>query len=114
MSPDWDEPLFRETADGKSVRIRTFSERQGGSRLAILQLHQPRILVGERKFSFWGGRPGISRERRDEFYEAVGQRPENIFPIHFSADPNIVGGIANGELHGFYRSVADAPPIIEI
>ncbi len=70
--------------------------------------------MGERKFSFWGGRRGISREMRDEFYDAVRQCPEEIFPIPFSANPNVVGGIADGELHGFYRSVAGAPPIIEL
>lgn len=110
----WDEALTRTTSEGRAIRIRSFSERQGGSPLAILKLHQPHIFVNEQRFSFWGGRRGIPPEKRQAFYAAIGELPDNIFPIRFSADPKFVTGIVTGRLDGFYRSIAGQPPLVEL
>ena len=110
----WDDALTRTTSEGQTIRIRSFSERQGGSQLAILKLQQPHIFANEQRFGFWGGRRGISPEKRQAFYAAIGEPPENIFPIRFSADPKLVTGVVTGRLDGFYRSIAGQPPVVEL
>jgi hypothetical protein len=114
VGDDWDEALTRTTTEGRTIKIRTFSERQGGSPAAILKLQQPHIFVNGQRFGFWGGRSGLPVEKRHAFYAAIGEPPESIFPIQFAADPALVTGIVAGQVDGFYRSIAGQPPIVEL
>jgi hypothetical protein len=114
VADDWDEVLTRRTSDGGIVRIRSISERQGGSPLAILQLHQPHLFLNGERVSFWGGRRGVPINNRQAFYVALGENPKDIFPIRYSTDPKFVAGIGNGQLDGFYRSIVGQPPVPEI
>jgi hypothetical protein len=61
---NWDVAPTRILKDGKKVRPRNFSARQGGSPLAILGIQQPAIFLNGRTFGFWGGLRGISEEKR--------------------------------------------------
>jgi hypothetical protein len=63
----------------------------------------PHLLVGDKSFGFWGGMFGVRADRRSAFYKALGKRPEAIFPIQFSADPNLATGVVTGRVDGFYR-----------
>jgi hypothetical protein len=110
---NWDEALTRKTSEGRTIRIRTLSERHGGSATAILGLQQPYIFVDGKRFGFWGGRRGIPLERRHAFYATIGEPTERIFPIEFASDPGLVTGIVTGQVDGFYRSIAGQPPIVE-
>ena len=63
----------------------------------------PYLFVGDKSFRFWGGMFRIRADRRSAFYKALGEGPEAIFPIRFSADPNLATGVVTGRVDGFYR-----------
>jgi hypothetical protein len=62
------------------------------------------VFAGGRLFSFWGGVMGVPAEVRKEFYMALGKKPEDVFPIRFTADPALCGGVARAEIAGFYKT----------
>ena len=64
---------------------------------------QPHLIVGDVSFGFWGGMAGVRPDRRSAFYRALGKGPESIFPIRFSADPDLATGVVAGRIDGFYR-----------
>jgi hypothetical protein len=68
---------------------------------------QPNIFVGDSRFGFWGGRPGISKQKQHEFYSAIGKQPEQIFPLQFHAEDGLANGLLTGRVEGFYRSTRD-------
>lgn len=88
-SEDWDRPR-----EGHS----------SGKRKHILGFQQPRIFVGNEGFNFWGGISGVRDERRQALYAALQKTPQDIFPLRFSAEPSLAGGILAGEVEGFYRN----------
>jgi len=112
-SQNWDAARPpRRTANGEILLSagRSFSTKHGGSPLAILGIQQPRMFVGDGQFSFWGGRRGISPERRSNLYAAVGKCAEDVFPLSFEADAKLCSGVLKGEVHGFYQ--ADATIVV--
>jgi hypothetical protein len=64
---------------------------------------QPHLFFSGESFGFWGGVAGVRPDRRTAFYEALGKGPEAIFPIRFSADPELAAGVVTGQVEGFYR-----------
>jgi hypothetical protein len=68
-----------------------------------LGTQQPQIFAGGRRFGFWGGVFGVPIEERRSLYAALGRKPEEIFPLRFSADPTLATGETSGEVTGFYR-----------
>ncbi len=64
---------------------------------------QPQVFISSRRFGFWGGMFGVPATERAAFYEALGFRSEEIFPIAYSASPNLAAGVIAGTLGGFYR-----------
>lgn len=68
---------------------------------------QPHIFVGDRKFGFWGGFVGISKQEQREFYATLGKKPEQVFPIQFHAMPELANGVLSGVVEGFYRRTKD-------
>ena len=68
---------------------------------------QPQIFVGDRRFAFWGGRPGISEVEQQELYAALGKEPAAIFPLHFEADSELITEAIEGQVEGFYKKSRD-------
>jgi hypothetical protein len=108
---DWDEPLPpRKMRDGTFSGPLRWSSRRGGSPLSILALHSPVIFIGEKGYDFHLRRDLWAREQTIvEFYQAIGQKPADVFPIHFSAAPELFRGIVSGQLDGFYSFPLDRP-----
>jgi hypothetical protein len=77
---------------------------------------QPQLFAGERRFSFWGGVPGVAREDRDAFYAAVERGADAVFPIRFAADPGLTTGVSRAEVDGFYKTegLVRAKVVIEV
>jgi hypothetical protein len=69
--------------------------------------HQPNIFVEAKRFAFWGGRLGISKQEQREFYSALGKQPEQIFPVQFHAEDGLANGLLTGQVEGFYRCTRD-------
>ena len=107
---DWDVPLPPREVGDRMIQTATPRDRHGGSPLAILGIQQPRIFLQNQTFSFWGGIIGISQEARRAFYAATAKEPDEIFPIHFHADPQLAEGFVSGRLNGFYKNVKGNPP----
>jgi hypothetical protein len=74
-----------------------------GSNDKDLATMQPQMFVGHRRFSFWGGLIGIPLDERHAFYRVLGKGADAIFPVRFSADPNLAPGVMAGQMEGFYR-----------
>lgn len=68
---------------------------------------QPQVFIGGRMFSFWGGMFGVPREVREEFYAALGKRPDTIFPLEVTADVAVCTGVARAQVRGFCRMTGD-------
>jgi hypothetical protein len=64
---------------------------------------QPSVFVGDGWYGFWGGMPGVPRETRAAFYQAVGEAPERVFPAAFSGAGGFATGVVKGTVEGFYR-----------
>lgn len=77
-----------------------------------LSREQPNILVGSKRFAFWGGIIGISKQAQQEFYAAVGKEPEQVFPLQFRAEARLANGLLTGEVEGFYRHTRDG--VVEV
>jgi hypothetical protein len=52
-------------------------------------------------------------QERQALYNALEKAPDAIFPLRFSADPNLATGISTGQEDGFYRSLSKQPPAFE-
>jgi hypothetical protein len=68
-----------------------------------LGTQQPQIFVQGRRFGLWGGMFGVPLEERTAMYDALGKKADAVFPLRFSADPAVAGGVASGLAAGFYR-----------
>lgn len=108
---EWDTPLSpRKMRDGTFAKPLQWSVRRGGTPLSILALHRPVIFVHDQAYDFHLRRDlGLRKKSVLEFYNAIGKRPEEVFPIKFSADPSLFKGIASGRLDGFYAFPLDKP-----
>lgn len=93
--------------------LASISARYGGREIALVGVQQPRMFLDGQQFSFWGGRSGVSSEKRPRFYEILGLTAASIFPIHFRAGKGLATGITSGEVKGFYKVVSKQPPQIE-
>lgn len=111
LREDWDEPVPpRRMKDGGLTQELRWSSRRGGSPLSILALHSPVMFIGEKPYDFHLRRDPRARARNIvEFYEAIGQQPEDVFPIRFSSPPELFCGLTAGKLDGFYSFPLDRP-----
>jgi hypothetical protein len=113
VGENWDAPMVRTVRGGGTIRLRSLSDRNGGSALTLDLLLRPAIFIGEERFDFVGGLRGISVDRRHAFYAAVSATPEEVFPVRFAAGSGLVKGINAGEVRGFYRLVPQHVPEVE-
>lgn len=111
VTEDWDKPSTpRRMKDGSFTEPVQWRKRHGGTELSVLALHCPVVFVGEKAFDFHLRRN--LKMRRDcvrEFYAAIGRRPEEVFPLEFSATPGLFEGICTGRMEGFYSFPLDKP-----
>lgn len=108
---DWDDPLPpRKRRDGSlSVSLR-WSKRRGGTPHSILALHSPVMFIDDASYDFHLRRDFEARVQHImEFYRAVGESPEDVFPISFAADQGLFRGIDSGRIMGFYSFPLDKP-----
>lgn len=112
---DWDAPLPpRKLKDGTFSQPQCWSSRHGESPLSVLALHCPVIFIDEGAFDFRLRRdPDRRKESIIDFYTAIGKRPEEVFPVEFSATPGLFNGITSGRLDGFYSFSLNTPPEID-
>ena len=108
---DWDESVPpRRMKDGALTQSLRWSSRRGGSPLSILALHSPVMFIAEKGHDFHLRRDLGARARHIvDFYKAVGEQPDDVFPIHFSSSPEHFRGIVSGQLDGFYSFPLDKP-----
>jgi hypothetical protein len=111
---NWDAPIVRVVRGGGTIRLRSMTERNGASPLTLDLLLRPAIFIGAERFDFVGGLRGVSADRRQAFYAAIGKKPEEVFPLRFAAASGLVKGTAAGELRGFYRLVPRHAPEVEL
>jgi hypothetical protein len=107
----WDEPLTpRKLKDGSLAKPLQWSARHGGTPLSILALHSPVVFVADKAYDFHLRRDlELRRKRVLDFYGAIGKRPEEVFPVEFSAVPALFNGIVSGRLDGFYTFPLNRP-----
>ena len=108
---EWDVPLPpRKTKDESCTTSNQWSARRGGSPLSILAIHRPVIFIGEGAYDF-KLRGDLDRRKRHilDVYAAIERRPEEVFPVTFSADPSLFSGIVSGHIDGFYSFPLDRP-----
>jgi hypothetical protein len=67
----------------------------------------PYLFVGGKSFGFWGGMFGVRADQRTAFYKALRKGPEAIFPMRFSAEPDLATGVVTGRVDGFYRGTGN-------
>jgi hypothetical protein len=72
---------------------------------SLIACQSPAIFVGNKRFDFWGGMPGIPLAERRAFYSAVGLSSETAFPLRFAAKPGLTSGVVEGAVLGFYKLV---------
>ena len=68
---------------------------------ASLASAQPYAFVGIDAFGFWRGIVGIHEDHRDAFHRAVGKRDGEVFPILFTAAPNLTSETVSVEVDGW-------------
>jgi hypothetical protein len=111
VTEEWDAPVPpRKMKDGSFTETKHWSARHGDTPLSILALHSPVIFI-EGKAHDFHLRRDPERRRRDvlDFYAAVGKRPEEVFPVEFSAEPTLFKGIVSGRIDGFYAFPLNRP-----
>ena len=108
---DWDDPLpSRKMRDGSLSVPLKWSDRRGGTPHSILAIHSPVIFINDASYDFHLRKDLQARARHiTEFYRAVGESPEDLFPIHFAADQGLFRGIDSGKIMGFYSFPLDKP-----
>ena len=62
---------------------------------------QPHMFVGGESYGFWGGVVGIPDKRRREFLDACGKDERDVFPVRFSAEPELSTGVTDTEVAGW-------------
>jgi len=108
---DWDDPLPpRRMKDGSLSASQRWSKRRGGTPHSILALHSPVMFVGDVSYDFHLRRDiGARAQHITDFYRAVGEKPEDVFPIRFAAGQGLFKGIDSGTIMGFYSFPLDKP-----
>lgn len=111
VTEEWDAPLPpRKMKDGTFTEPQQWSARHGGSPLSILALHCPVVFIEDKPYDFHLRRdPELRRRCVRDFYSAMDKRPEEVFPVEFSADPALVQGIVSGRIDGFYTFPLNRP-----
>jgi hypothetical protein len=106
---DWDAPFESLAARHKSKpqsqrqsKLQSWSSMHGGSRLSVLVLQSPTIFIDGRPFDFQLRIPSLRKSAVHSFYEAIGKKPIDVFPLRFAANSGLAGGITSGKLDGFY------------
>src|SRR5579863_2839075 len=97
---EWDRPLPpRKMKDGTFAKPLQWSARRGGTPLSILAIHSPAVFINDQAYDFHLRRDPERRKKSVlEFYTAIGKRPEEVFPVEFSADTGLFKGIVSGRL----------------
>ena len=62
---------------------------------------QPHMFVGGESYGFGGGVVGIPDKRRREFLDACGKDERDVFPVRFSAEPELSTGVTDTEVAGW-------------
>ncbi len=114
LPADPTETMFLVRAEFRSANGREFQGFVTPAQENDLGLIQPQLVLGSRRFGFWGGMFGVSESERAAFYNALQMRPEQVFPLQFNAVPGLATGIAAGVVEGFYRKPdLSSPPVLE-
>lgn len=108
---EWDAPVPpRRLKDGTFTEAKQWSTRHGGTPLSILALHCPVIFIKDKAYDFQLRRdPELRRRGVLDFYAAICTRPDEVFPVEFSADPALFKGIVSGRIDGFYTFPLNRP-----
>ena len=108
---EWDTPLApRKLKDGSFTKPLQWSARRGNTPLSILALQHPVIFIDENPYGFHLRRdPEQRKQCVMDFYAAVGKRPEEVFPVEFSANPALFKGVVSGRIDGFYTFPLNKP-----
>lgn len=65
---------------------------------------QPYLFAGGRYYAYWGGMGGFIPGYKEAFYAAISSSTSGVFPLKFSANPELSLGVVSGILVGFYHS----------
>lgn len=111
VSEQWDAPIPpRKLKDDSFTEPKQWSVRHGRTPLSVLALHRPVVFVEGNAYDFHLRRDhGLRRRCVIDFYKSLGKRPEEVFPIDFSADPSLFKGIISGRIDGFYAFPLNKP-----
>jgi hypothetical protein len=93
-------------ADGTRHRGYLTPPVQGESSIGTVQ---PIIVTDEGLFSFWHGAGIPVEDTIRRVYAVLGRRAEQVFPIRYSSEVELVGGPIVGSVSGFmhFRSLTD-------
>jgi len=88
-----------QLADGTTMSGYLTPPVQGDDGLGTLQ---PIIVTPDGQVAFWHGMGVPSRDEIGESYRRLGKSsPDQVFPIRFESEVEIIGGAVRGELPGF-------------
>lgn len=99
----------KQTSVGLRLGLgRLFGDSTADQNARLISEMQPQLFVGPSPpFGFWGGMFGVSPERRQVLFDAVGKNAAEIFPIRFSADKSLANVSMSGQIDGYYRRLDD-------
>jgi hypothetical protein len=88
-----------QLADGTTMAGYLTPPVQGDDGLGTLQ---PIIVTPEGQVAFWHGLRAPTQDEMGESYRRLGKsKPDQVFPIRFESEVQIIGGPVRGELPGF-------------
>jgi hypothetical protein len=88
-----------QLADGTTMSGYVTPPVQGDDGLGTLQ---PIIVTAAGQVAFWHGMHAPTPDEIAESYQRLGKSsPDQVFPIRFESEVDIVGGAVRGELPGF-------------
>jgi hypothetical protein len=65
---------------------------------------QPHLFLPDGKLiSFWGGLRGFDEDSMEAMYSILGREANQVFPVKFSAAPNLCKGKQAGRIKGFMK-----------
>lgn len=81
-----------------------------GDPMELLGLMQPQLFLPDGALGgFWEGVMARGEAEHAAFYRALGKTASDVFPVDCSASPELVGGIAQATLRGFYSMPRRGP-----
>src|SRR5205807_1831528 len=89
--------------DASEAGAQSWTSRHGGHSLSVLLLQTPVIFANGRQFDFQLRIPKLRRAAIEKFYDAIGKKPFDVFPLQFEMNSGLASGITSGTLDGFYR-----------